>query len=117
MDYKGYAWMLWHDLTWFESTQLTDLAGLFLLRELSNKFDMLKGGLYWDDALLTVEKCSCWKLDLVGKNYINFKKDMACPLHAEINFLNTNLNLISATQEPYIRPNSILGHINANSNH
>lgn len=37
--------------------------------------------------------------------------------HAEIKFLDTHLNIIPNTHEPYIRPNSILRYFNANSNH
>lgn len=37
--------------------------------------------------------------------------------YAKNSFLDTHLNLVSGVHEPYMKPNSILSYINANSNH
>lgn len=61
-----------------DSAHLTDLVGLYLLREISNKFDMLKRGLYRDDALFIGKNCSNRKLDQIRKkNDTNSLKDTA----------------------------------------
>ncbi|GAB1597860.1 hypothetical protein Ahia01_000062700, partial [Argonauta hians] len=104
-----------------DPAQVTDLVGLFLLKEINYHFPRLQGGAYRDDFLFIVNS--------TARNFENIKKEihgffnrqgLSVEIGIEtrtINYLDSTLNLDELRCEPYHKPREKLSYISQSSNH
>lgn len=104
-----------------DSSQATDVVGLYILQKLSEEIPELKGGLYRDDALFYING----SIRIVKNTKTKIKKifnDLGLTItfnenYKTVNFLDLTLDIINKTYEPYHKPNQALYYIDNRSNH
>ena len=106
----------------FDGAEICELVGLFLLSEISKKYNKDNVGLYRDDGLAIFRDINGHQADKIRKNvYEIFKKhdlklEIQCNLKI-INFLDITLDLNNGTYKPYRKPNDEAIYVHAKSNH
>ncbi len=106
----------------FDSAEICDLVGLYLLDRLGRRFPKVDFGLYKDDGLALT-------LDMDGQTLDRLRKDITTTFQnlglnitittnlTSVNFLDSTLDLASGLHRPYNKPNDNLTYINTSSCH
>ena len=106
----------------YDSGELCEFIGIYLLSALCTIISKNVCGLYRDDGLMMQEYKNCQQIDQLRQkiikifNEIGFKIDIETNLKI-VNFLDMTFNLINGSHKPYKKPNNTLLYINKNSNH
>jgi hypothetical protein len=98
------------------------MIGLFILDQLQKKLKVDSVGLYRDDGLAVIRKCSGTQADRMRKQITQIFKSSGLKITVmtnlkTVNFLDATLDLRSGTHKPYIKPNDNPMYINVQSNH
>ena len=107
----------------FEGAELSELAGLYILHILGEKYGKHRVCLYRDDGLACFGYISEPKADRTRKNFVKiFKEDfdlgITCKTNLKpVNFLDVTLNLTNEKYQSYNKPDNNLLYINIFSNH
>ena len=106
----------------FDAAEVSELTGLFLLNNLSEKYGKNNVGLYRDNGLVLLRNASGPQSERTRKDITwEFKKqglNISISTNLKIcNFLNITLNLTDGTHYPYRKLNSETLYIDTNSNH
>ena len=105
----------------YDSAEVSDLVGLYLLNKLEAVFPQENVGLYRDDGL-AVLSVSGPQIDRIRKQVINIfgQEGLKITVTTNIkttNFLDVNLDLESGNFKPYRKPNDKPNYINIKSCH
>ena len=106
----------------YDSGELCEFIGIYLLSALCTIISKNVCGLYRDDGLMIQEYKNCQQIDQLPQkiikifNEIGFKIDIETNLKI-VNFLDMTFNLINVSYKPYKKPVDTLLYINKNSNH
>ena len=105
----------------FDSAEICDLVGLFLLSKLEDLKVNAQFGLYKDDGLAASE-ASPRQVEAIKKKICKTFKAHGLNITIEANkkvvqFLDVELNLSDDTFKPFIKPNDIPVYVNKDSNH
>ena len=106
----------------YDSAELCELVGLYLLDLLTKEFGKQNIGLYRDDGSSCFENISGPDSERIKKNLFKIFKCNGLSITLECNlivtdFLDVTFDLKSATYYPYRKPNNELLYINKHSNH
>ena len=106
----------------YDGAEVCELVGLFLLHQLSLKYDKNNIGLYRDDGLAIFKDINGHDADKIRKDFHKTFKDNGLALDIRcnlkiVNFLDVTLDLNNSTYKPYTKPNDETKYIHANSNH
>ena len=106
----------------FDSCQVCELVGLYLLSLMRDKFPMMNFGLYRDDGLANHRRIPGPTLDRYRKGIEKLFSDNGLKITIatglkNVDFLDVTLNLSTETYRPYKKPNSKLLYVNRESNH
>ena len=106
----------------YDGAEVCELVGLFLLYQLSLKYDKNNIGLYRDDGLAIFKDINGHDADKIRKDFHKTFKDNGLALDIRcnlkiVNFLDVTLDLNNSTYKPYTKPNDETKYIHANSNH
>ena len=107
----------------FDSAEICELVGLYILCILSTKYGKDLNDLYRDDGLGCFENISGPQTDRIRKDFINiFRKEFQLKIICEsnlkiVNFLDVTLNLTTGKYKPFNKPGNIPLYINVKSNH
>ena len=104
-----------------DSSECSDLVGLYILAELSKFIEKDSFGLYKDNGLLAI-KDSGPNIEKIKKQIIAVFKsnDMKIEIGntcMRTDFLDLEIDLEKSTYEPFCKPNHDIKYIDANSNH
>ena len=105
----------------YDGAEVCELVGLYLLDQLSHKFDKEKIGLYRDDGLAAL-KLSGPQADRARKDIVEIFKQCGLRVTVDIllkqaDFLDVTFDLGSGKFWPYHKPNSDPLYIHSQSNH
>ena len=105
----------------FDSAEICDIVGLFLLNELEKLKLNAEFGLYKDDGL-GVSSASPKQVEAIKKKICETFRQHNLEITIEANqkmvqFLDVELNLNDDTFKPYIKPNDTPIYVNRDSNH
>ena len=106
----------------FDSSEIYEPVGIYILPSLSNKLDKQSTSLYKDDGLVLLGNTSKQKTDRLRKDIIGifkkagFKIETKANLHI-VDFLNVTFNLLDGTYKSYKKPNEQVLYVNISSNH
>ena len=106
----------------FDGAEVCEMVGLFMLQKLKTEITTADIGLYRDDGLAVLNKCSGRKADQVRKQIIRIFNSVDIKITVEtnlksVNFLDVNLNLETKVHKPYSKPNDCPMYVHADSNH
>ena len=107
----------------FDSTELCEVVGLYILHFLCGKYWKHRIGLYRDDELVFFGYTSRPQAHRIRKGFIKlFKEDFDLSITCEtnlkaVNFLDVTLNLTTGKYQPYNKPDNNPLYINILSNH
>ena len=101
---------------------MCELAGLFMLNELSKKFDKDNTGLYRDEGLTVFKNYNGHQNDKVRKEMIDLFKQDHLNLEIECNlkivdYLDIMFDSTTGLFKPYNKTNNVPRYVNAKSNH
>ena len=106
-----------------DGAEVCELVGLFLLKEVKEKFPQLDYGLYRDDGLAAHDRISSRNMERIRQglhklfNSHGLKITIEPPNIKVVNFLDVKLNLENGTYCPYRKPNDTTRYVNTKSNH
>ena len=105
----------------YDSAEVSDLVGLYILNKLEAVIPQDNIGLYRDDGLAVVQ-CSGPEIERLRKRVIQIFTNEGLKITVEANikttnFLDVNLDLNSGSFKPYRKPNDKPIYINVKSNH
>ena len=105
----------------YDGTEVCELAGLFLLNNLENKFDKNSDGLYRHDGLALFKNINSQQADKICKEFYQLFKENGLSLEIEcnlkiVNYLDITLDLNNGTYKPCRQPNNEILYIHAKSN-
>ena len=106
----------------YDSSQIADLVGLYILDVLTRIISPLQVGLYRDDGLLYIPNSngplssSIQKRIIRAFKFLGFKIEISSNIKIA-NFLDVTLDLSNNSYKPFIKPNQNPSYINVNSNH
>jgi len=98
------------------------INGLFILNNLSKKYNSSNIGLYRDDGLAVFKNINGHQADKIRKDFHStFRKhglelEIECNLKI-VNFLDVTLNLNNNTHQPFKKPNDETIYVHSKSNH
>ena len=106
----------------YDSGELCDFIGIYLLSQLCAIISKNDCGLYRDDGLIIQEYINGQQIDKLRNKIIKIFKEIGFKIDIETNlkianFLDMTFNLINGSYKPYKKPNDSLLYINENSNH
>jgi hypothetical protein len=107
----------------YDSAEICELVGLFILNSLTEKYGKDYVGLYRDDGLILLKGTSKRPADKARKDLHklfaeNFQLKITAEIcHQTINFLDLTLNLHEQSYKPYRKANNDPLFINSHSNH
>jgi hypothetical protein len=106
----------------YDGAEICELVGLFILHDLEKNLGAESVGLYRDDGLAVLRKCSGSDADRMRKKIAVIFKSYGLRITVEtnlksVNFLDVNLNLNTGSYKPYRKPNNPPVYINTSSNH
>ena len=106
----------------YDGAEVCELAGLFMLNELSKKFDKDNIGLNRDDGLSVFKNYNGHQNDKVRKEMIDVFKQHHLNLEIKCNlkivdYLDITFDLTTGFFKPYNKTNNIPRYVNAKSNH
>ena len=106
----------------YDSSQIADLVGLYILDMLTRIISPQQVGLYRDDGLLYIPNSngplssSIQKRIIRAFKFLGFKIEISSNIKIA-NFLDVTLDLSNNSYKPFIKPNQNPSYINVNSNH
>ena len=105
-----------------DGNEVCELAGSFLLHQLSNKYNKKDIGLYRDDGLAVFKNKSGPQAERIKKDFqkIYQKNDLNIVIKCNlkiVNYLDVTLNLLNNTYKPFSKPNNEINYIHKKSNH
>ena len=106
----------------FDSAQVSDLIGLYILNTLSRFIDKKDIGLYRDDGLMIVRESNGPKTNRIHKKIARAFKSLGFKVEIKSNlkivdFLDLTLNLNNKTFKPFLKEGQTPLYINIKSNH
>ena len=107
----------------FDSAEICDLLGLYILYILSTKYGRNLTGIYRDDGLACFKNVSDSQVDRIRKDFINiFRKEFQLSIVCEtnfkiVNFLDVTLDITTGKYKPYNKPGNIPLYIKIESSH
>ena len=106
----------------FDSAEMCELVGLYLLNTIKSLLGSNNVGLYRDDGLAIVHKANGPEVGRLRKNIISLFKDdgLSITIHTNLiekHFLDVSFNLNTRKYFPFKKPNSTLIYIHSKSNH
>ena len=106
----------------FDSAEVCELVGIFILCFLEKLINKKDCGLYRDDGLLILRNLNGQQIDRMCKIIIKIFKDISFTIDVEMNvktvdFLDITFNLNNGTYRLYKKPNDLLVYISESSNH
>ena len=106
----------------FDSAEVCELVGLYLLNKIKSLLGSNNVGLYRDDGLAIVHKASGPKVDRLRKDIISLFKDEGLSITIDTNlietdFLDVSFNLNTGKYFPFRKPNNAPLYIHSKSNH
>ena len=106
----------------FDSAEVCELVGLYLLNKIKPLLDSNNVGLYRDDGLAIVHKANGPKVDRLRKDIISLFKDEGLSITIDTNlietdFLDVSFNLNTEKYFPFRKPNNAPLYIHSKSNH
>ena len=107
----------------YVGAEICEIASLYILHVLGEKYGKDKVGLYRDDGLACFGNINGSQAERIQKEFISiFKTEFKLSITSEtnlkiVNFLDVTLNLDNGNHEPYNKPNNNPLYININSNH
>ena len=106
----------------YDSAQVADLAGIYILDTLGRIVNLEQVGLYRDDGIIYIPDSNGPKTSSIQKKIIRANKllclriQIASSLKIE-DFFNVTLNLNNGTFKPFSKNDSVPRYINVSSNH
>ena len=106
----------------YDSAEVCELVGSFLLHQLSNKYNKKDIGLYRDDGLAVFKNKSGPQAERIKKDFQKFFREndlnivIKCNLKI-VDYLDVTLNLLNNTYKPFSKPNNEINYIHKESNH
>ena len=106
----------------FDSAEVCELVGLYILGILAQKFKNSSIGLYRDDGLAAFHNINSQTSDRIRKDITSIFKDLGLNITIqanlkEVNFLDVTFNLTTGMFRPYKKPNDTPTYISTSSNH
>ena len=104
----------------YDSAEVCDLIGLYLLDSIGRRFPLLDFGLYRDDGLAASKDMDGHTLDKFRKELVKAFKEWGLGITIDTNlttadFLDVNLDLATGLYKPFSKPNDKLTYIHKNS--
>ena len=106
----------------YDGAEVCELAGSFLLHQLSNKYNKKDTGLYRDDGLAVFKNKSGPQAERIKKDFQKISREndlnivIKCNLKI-VDYLDVTLNLLNNTYKPFSKPNNAINYIHEESNH
>ena len=106
----------------FDSAQIADLVGLYILNTLNKIVDPKQIGLYYDDGILYTSnndgpKCSCLQKKIIRAfKFFGFKIEISSKIKIA-NFLGVTFHPSDNSYRLFLKTNQYPSYINVNSNH
>ena len=105
----------------YDGAEVCELAGIFMLNQISEKCKKDDVGLYRDDGLAVFKNISGPDSERIKKKFQSFKK-YGLEIMIECNkkvvdYLDITFNLNDRTCKPYHKPDNKITYINVQSNH
>ena len=105
----------------YDSAEVCDIVGLFILSKLEQLKVKAEFGLFKDDGL-GISKTTPRETEKIKKKICEVFKSLGLSITIEANkkvvqFLDVELNLTDGTYKPYIKPNDVPLYVNRESNH
>ena len=106
----------------YDGAEVCDIAGLFLLYNLANKFDKNSVGSHRDDGLALFKNINGQRADKIRKEFRQLFNESRLSLEIEynlktVNYLGITLDLNTGSYKPYRKPNDETLYIHTKSNH
>ena len=106
----------------YDSGEVCELVGIFLLDKIKEKYDKSNIGLYRHDGLSLYKNKSGTQLEKIKTNLQKIFKPFGLEIVAEsnlriVNYLDMTLNLNDGSFKPYLKRDDINEYINKESNH
>jgi hypothetical protein len=106
----------------YDGAEICELVGLFILKEISDKYGKESVVLYRDDGLMLLRGKSGRLADKARKSLHTIFHNLGLKITAEVknhivNFLDVTLNLQEETFSPYRKPNNDPLYVDSRSNH
>ena len=106
----------------YDGAEVCELVWIFILYQLSRKYNKNNIGLYRDDGLAVFKNISGPQEEKIKKHFQNiFRRNnsniiVKCNLK-KVNYLDVTLNLSDGSSKPFHKPNSEINYIYRESNH
>ena len=106
----------------YDSSQIADLVGLYILNMLTRIISHQQAGLYHDDGLIYIPNSNGPLSSSIQKRIIRafkfwgFRMEISSNIKI-VNFLDVTLDLSNNSYKPFIKTNQNPTYINVNSNH
>ena len=105
-----------------DGTEVCELAGLFFLNHLANKFDKNSVGLHRDDGLALFKNINGHRVDKIREEVHQLFKENRLSLEIEgnlktVNYVDITLDFNTGTYKLYRKPNDEILYIHAKFNH
>ena len=106
----------------YDSAQIANLVGLYILDTLSRIVDPIQLGLYHNDGILYItnsdgSKCSSTQKKIIRTfKFFGFKMEISSNIKVA-NFLDVTLNLFDNSYRPFLKTDEYPPYIYVNSNH
>ena len=106
----------------YDTAEVCELIGMFLLNLLGRQYDTKNIGLYRYDGLSTFKNCSGPQMEKIKKQLQKVFKDNGSDVIIEcnmkvVNYLDVTFNLNDGTYRPYQKPDNLIQYIHVKSNH
>ena len=106
----------------YDSVQIADLVGLYILNPISRIVDPIQIGLYHNDGILYIPKSDGPNCFIIQKNIIRASKFLGFKIEISsnikiANFLDVTLNFSDNSYRPFLKTNQYPSYIKVNSNH
>jgi hypothetical protein len=106
----------------FDGAEICELVGLYILNDLSRKFEKDFVGLYRDDGLALIKGKSGRVIDNARKDLCKLFRQYDLKItiqvcYQKVNFLDDTLDHYSESYQPYRKPDNEPLYINSHSNH
>ena len=106
----------------FDSAQIADLVGMYILDMLGRFLNLNNISIYGDDGLISIPNSKRLLTSKIQKKIIRAFKYMGLKIEISsnlkiVNFLNITLNLNDNSYKPFSKTNTIPTYINVSSNH
>ncbi len=106
----------------YDGAEICELVGLFILKQLTTKYEKDSIGLYRDDGLAIFKNITGQQADRIRKDITKQFKQHGLNITIQtnlkiVNYLDVTFNLKNASYYPYKKPNNNPLYINTKSNH